>query len=39
MDRLSAQTVAKDRNCLYQSLGILLEDEGQYNKLRQKAVK
>jgi hypothetical protein len=33
MDRLSVQTVIRDENCLFRSL-ILLEDEGQYNRLR-----
>jgi hypothetical protein len=38
MDGLSAQTVARDRNCLFQSLSLLLDDEGQHNRLRQKVV-
>jgi hypothetical protein len=37
MDRISVQTCAKDRN-FYSEFSILLEDEGQYNALRQKAV-
>jgi hypothetical protein len=36
MEGLSVQTVARDGNCLFQILSILLEDEGQYNKLRRK---
>jgi hypothetical protein len=31
MDRLSVQTVARGVNCLFRSLKILLDDEGQYN--------
>jgi hypothetical protein len=38
MDGLSVQTVAKEGNCLLRSLSLLLEDEGQQSRLRQKAV-
>jgi hypothetical protein len=38
MDRLSVQTLIRDGNSLYRFLSILLEDEFQYNRLRQKAV-
>jgi len=34
MDGLSLQTVARDRSCLFRNIGILMEDEGQDNKLR-----
>jgi hypothetical protein len=30
------ETVARDGNCLFKSLSILLEDGGQYHRLRQK---
>jgi hypothetical protein len=38
-DGLSVQTVAVGGKCLFRSLSILLEDEGQYSKLRQKRYK
>jgi hypothetical protein len=38
MDRLSLQTVATDENGLFQSLSILLKDEGHCNKLRPQVV-
>jgi hypothetical protein len=37
MDGLSVQTVAREEKCLFRSLTLLLEDEGQYNRLRHKA--
>jgi hypothetical protein len=36
MEGLSLQTIALEENCLFRSVNILLEDEGQYNKLRQR---
>jgi hypothetical protein len=38
VDGLLVQTVPRDGNSLFRSLRILLEDEGRYNRLRQKAV-
>jgi hypothetical protein len=38
MDVLLVQTVLRDGNFSSRSLSILLEDEGHYNRLRQKAV-
>jgi hypothetical protein len=35
MEGLSLQTIVLEENCLFRSVNILLEDEGQYNKLRQ----
>jgi hypothetical protein len=29
---LSAKAIARDKNCLFRSLGKMLEDEGQYNR-------
>jgi hypothetical protein len=31
MDELSAQTVDRDRNCLFRILTVFLEDDGQYS--------
>jgi hypothetical protein len=36
MDGLSVQTTATDENYVYLNLSILLQDEGLYNRLRQK---
>jgi hypothetical protein len=33
--RLFNVTVARDTNCLFQGLGILMEAEGQYNVFRE----
>jgi hypothetical protein len=38
IDELSVRNVVRDGNCLFRSLGILLDDEGRYNRLMQKAV-
>jgi hypothetical protein len=35
---LSVQTVARDGNCLFRSLSIMLEVEGRYNRVRQNVV-
>jgi hypothetical protein len=36
IDVLSVQTVTRDRSCVFQSLSLLLEEEGQYNRLGKK---